>query len=229
MRTIGALLLLAIAAQAQDFGPSTAEIDDYVYEDATRKFVPVEAQEEAAPSSWSYEVRAGFWIPDIDGPIVVSGQGGLDLEEVFGLDDLEVGPTLTIAAIKNGKFLIDLDMYWVQYDGLQTVQQTFMLGGNTYEVDQSLITELKIFQAKLHIGWCVYNPNDAVNIGVYVALTFLDLSGDVESVDNTSGTVETAPFDFTVPIPTIGAALWGDIGKGWTRSESNAAVACCPR
>ena len=202
---------MAVAAQAQNDGPSAAEIDDYVYEDATHSFERVET----VPTHWDFEIRVGIWIPDIDGPIAVSGQGSLDLEEVFGLDDVELGTTLAFGAMRNDRFIISVDMFQVSYGGVQTVQASFMLGGHTFEIDQSLVTDLDLFSAKVRLGWCVYNPNEHVTIGVYLALNFLDIGGQVTSVDQTSGNIEAVPFDVTLPIPTLGVAIWGALGGGF--------------
>ncbi len=217
MRTVGALLFLMVAVQAQDFGPSAAEIDDYVYEDSTRKFKRVET-EETARTRWDFEIRVGLWIPDLDGPIAVSGQRNLDLEDVFGLDDTELAGTLSFRAVRNDSFIIEVAMIQVSYEGVQTVQTSFTLGGQTFDVDQQIVTDLDLFSAGARLGWCVYNPSRHVTIGVYISLALINIGGQVTSRDQVSGNIETAPFDLTLPLPTLGAAIWGELGGGFIYS-----------
>jgi hypothetical protein len=229
-RLLAALLALApLAAAAEPGTPAGRAVEAYLARAEPAPFAlatemglePPAAREELKPlpppqDAWLFaaaeaggyawaSLRLDVWFPAIDGTASDDNGGQLDVSEDLGLESNEA-TVVPRAFLSLGGISLILDGYLFTAEGNSTLTRTFTLGGVTFQVNEDVVSEVRLENLRGIMSISVIGTS-FLRVSLLGGISYYDVNLTVTSQTAGTGTV-TAP----VPVPIIGVLGQARIG-----------------
>ena len=176
----------------------------------------VSAEEAAVAFPDKLMIRIGGYFVD-DAKTTVSfntGVAGLgttiDYQKNLGGEDKDTVPRIDVYYRFNPRHRIDFTAFSIDRKGERILDQTIVIDGTTYNINESIQSDLKYTVYKLGYSYSFYHsPKVELSLSAGLNMTSYDFS--IES--STTGTTEAAGV--SVPLPVIGLRLGYAITPKW--------------
>lgn len=165
-------------------------------------------------------VRGVYWFPKLTGNAKTTTNGlpdtPFDLKDTLGVRD-ESFP-FGEAFVGASRFTFRAGYMQPQYDGRSTLTQTFVFNGQTFAVNETIVSRMDLAIVDGQVQFDVLRSDAGgagITLGLIVGGKFADGSLDVRS--ETTGI--SAREDFRVAIPVVGAAAGIGLLRNRVRAE----------
>jgi hypothetical protein len=168
-------------------------------------------------------VRGEYWFPKLSGNASTTTNGlpdtPFDLQGTLGIQDEDF--PFGEAFLGVSRFTFRVGYMQPKYDGNTTLTQTFVFNGQTFSVNENIVTRLDLKIVDGQIQFDLLRPDAGVagvNLGLILAGKFVD--GSVEVRSATTGITEQR--DFRLGAPLVGVAAGAGFLKNMVRADVRA-------